>query len=337
MKNKGGGGGRRGGGGASFKFGGGGPGGGSFNFGGGFPGGGGAGGFPGGFGGFGGGGGPGRPGQQQQQQDLFPKGGPVVKLGSPKFPDNTSKFVWLVIFYAPGSQSCVRAAGEVNKVAEKVKDSFKVGAVDCSKNDKEADFCMSKGIDLESLPKYAMVINGKLEFYFDDDDEEDEGPIQIPTAKTLHTFAVEHMPKSLVNNINHATQVQDRLIAKLAKKGILGAVLLLTDKYETSTLYYSLSYQYRQSFAFGESRAKNLNLAKEFGVKKYPLLVMIVSKGKGDESYNNSLDLVRYSGELKGPPITKWLDKMYTKLGGKTEKTKKEKPPKKKRTSRTEF
>ena len=64
--NAGGGGRRQGGGGIKFNFGGGG----------------GGGGFPGG-GGFGGGGG--------QPQDLFPKGGPVVRLGKPKFPDKVRR------------------------------------------------------------------------------------------------------------------------------------------------------------------------------------------------------------------------------------------------------
>lgn len=189
---------------------------------------------------------------------------------------------------------------------------------------------MDKGVDLENLPAFAMVIDGKLEFYFDDDDD-DNNP-QIPNAKSLHTFAIDHMPKSLVHNINHLKQVEERL---LSKDKFIGSVLLLTDKYETSSLYYSLAYHYRTSFVFGESRAKNLHLAKEFGVKKYPLLLVLVPKGKGDEQYSATRDFIKYSGDLKGDPIVKWLDGVEEKISGKRKKKPPQKP--KKNSRRTEF
>lgn len=226
----------------------------------------------------------------------------------------TSKHIWLVVFYGNQSPACQKAKPQVEKLAEKVKDSFKVGAVDCTSKEREAKFCVGKGVELESLPAFAMVIEGKLEFYFGDDDDDDNSQVKIPTAKALHTFAVDHMPKSLVHNVNHIQQAQERL---LSKEGYLGAVLLLTDKYETSSLYYALAYHYRRKFVFGESRAKNLLLAKEFGVKKYPMLVLIVPKGKGDESYSDTHDLVRYKGDVKRDPIVKWLDGILAKLEGK--------------------
>lgn len=241
------------------------------------------------------------------------------------------------MFYGNQSPACTKVKPQVEKLAEKVKDSFKIGAVDCTSKEREAKFCMEKGVDLEQLPAFAMVIDGKLEFYFDDDEDDDN--LQIPTAKGLHTFAVDHMPKSLVFNINHIQQAKDRL---LSKENFWGSVLLLSDKYETAPLYYSLAYHYRHEFVFGESRAKNLNLGKEFGVKKYPLLLAIVPKGKGEESYSETHDLIRYtSGELKGDPIIKWLDRVVEKLGGKTKKkpstSQKPSAQKKRSRQRTEF
>lgn len=293
-------GGAAGGGGGNFQFRGGGS---NFQF----PGG---GGFPGGAGGFGGMGGKG-----VQPQDLFPKGGPVSKLGKPKFPNKSSKHIWLVAFYSNQVPACSQAKPHVDKLAEKVKDSFKVGAVDCASNQREAAFCQEMGVAMESLPSFAMVIDGKLEFYLDDNGEAKQ---QTPTAKQLHDFALDHMPKSLVHNVNHMEQVKERL---LPKEKFLGAVLLLTDKYETSPLYYSLAYHFRNKLVFGESRAKNLKLGKEFGVKKYPMLFVLVPKGKGEERYSESHDIVRYSGGLKGEPIIKWLDKVLGKVEGKEAKT----------------
>merc|ERR1712130_881536 len=95
--------------------------------------------------------------------------------------------------------------------------------------------------------------------------------------------------------------IQDRLLQSQTNHK-QGAVLLLTDKYETSSLYASLAYQHRDAFRFGESRAKNINLAKEFGVKKYPLLMVLVPKNDGDFS------IIKYEGAVKADPITTWLN-----------------------------
>ena len=284
-------------GGGGFGGGGGFPGGG-FGGGGGFPGGGFQGGFQGGGGGFPGGGfGGGFPGnggghqRQRPPEDLFPKGlANVAKLGAPKFPNSSSKHLWLVVFYDNQNQQCQQAKPAVEKLAEKA--SFKVGAFDCGKTPRETAFCQKQGVD--NVPSFAFVVDGELAFY------EHDGP----SAKDLHDFAMGNMPQHLVLNINHPHQVEERLLTGKGDKGIL----LLTDKYETSSLYYGLAYRHRKQFAFGESRAKNLNMAKQFSVKKYPLLVALVPSGAGDEAYSETADIVRYSGEMKSERISKWID-----------------------------
>jgi curved DNA-binding protein CbpA len=277
-----------------------------FNFGGGgFPGGMG-GGFPGGgMGGFPGGGG-GRP-----AEELFPKGGDIAPLGKAKFPDSSSKFLWLAVFYDNSDQDCMAAKPNIMELAKKVKGTFKVGAVNCGRSESEAKFCVSKGIDLEKLPVFGMVVDAKVSLF------EDAGP--TPSAKALHNFAVEKMPFSFVQNINHVSQVDDRLRKTARSKRKAASVLLLTDKYETSPLYASLAYQYRSNFAFGESRAKNLGLAKEFGAKKYPLLIALVPSkdAKGPET------VIKYDGAINANALAKWLDRLEERLGIQTQKKKK--------------
>jgi curved DNA-binding protein CbpA len=311
---------------AQFFGGGGGGGGGGSRHTGGFPGGGGgfgggggggggrhtgfagAGGFP---GGGGGGGGP--------PPDLFPKNhAAVTKLGSPKFPNESSKFLWLVVFYRNdvNQPACANAKEQLESLAEKVKDGFKIGAIDCGKNAHEATFCSNQhNVGKDRVPQFGFVVNGQVIMYSSQD---------APTAKNLHQFCMDNMPKSLVQNINHVAQIQERLLDPLLdKSSLLGAVLLLTDKYETSSLYYSLAYSHRSSFVFGESRAKNLALAKEFGLKKYPLLVVLVPKGSSSsrsssygstqKSYNDQFDIIQYTGELNGKAIGKWLAQIPAK------------------------
>jgi Thioredoxin domain-containing protein len=247
-----------------------------------FGGGGGGGGFPrgrggsfnmnfdgtGGFGGggfeqmFGGGmGGGRRGGQAPPAQELFPKNAPsgIAPLGKAKFPDKSSKYLWVVIFYDNNSQECARAKPMMESFADKVKGSFKVGAVNCRRGTPDMQLCREQGIDLEYLPAFGFVVDGEIHLFPAD---------ESPTMKQLYDFAVEKTPFDLVHNINHPTMIEERLKQPSKDKRKLGSILLLTDKYETSPKYASLAYQFREHFIFGESRGKTLSMAKHFHVKK---------------------------------------------------------------------
>ena len=236
------------------------------------------------FGGAGRGGGPGRAGAP----DLFPKGkSKVARLGKPKFPNDKSKHMWMILFYSNDDDVSLQLAPVYESLAEKKNLPYKVGAVDCHKSEREAKFCNAKKI--EEVPEIAMVLDGKLNFMKD--------LMELESAKDLHTFALEHMPQKLIQNINNLVQLKERLLDKKRP-----AVFLLTDKYETGTMFYSLAYQFRNQFVFGESRAQNLQLGKEFGVKKYPHLVFF--DGKGSRHI--------YEGTVKKEQIVTWLDKLAT-------------------------
>jgi curved DNA-binding protein CbpA len=268
--------------GSTFGGGSGGFGGGGFNFGGGSGGGGGGFNFGGGFGG-----GAPQPKKPGEPDLLWNQ---VAKLGKPKFPNKKSKHLWLIMFYANDSKESRKAAQTVENLASKPSLSYKVGAVDCRKNEKEAQFCADKGIDDDDLPKLAFVVNGELTF-FDDS----------ITTKALHAFCSEHMPKQLIQNINSVSQLEERMLNSndhMTKPSIL----LLSDKYDTSSMMYSISYQFRSSLQFGESRAKNLELGKHFKVKKYPQLVAFV----GDK-------VDKYEGQVNKEAIIKWLDGIVSK------------------------
>jgi curved DNA-binding protein CbpA len=264
-------------------------------------------------GGFGGGSGFGGFGGQQQQQgapELFPKEGKVVRLGKPKFPDKSSKYIWFVVFYSNDSPASQQAKPQVDALAEK--SAFKVGSVDCGR---DAQFCVQQGVDVQDLPRFACVVDGKVHFM------ENIDHTSIPSARAMHEFVVNLIPNK-VQNVNHVVQIHERLLANSNKP----AVLLLTEKYETSSLYMNLAHQYRSSCTFGESRAKNVIMAKEFHVQKYPLLLMIFpnkkSKIKGGEKWGDSHTIVKYSGKMTQEDISAWLDSM---LGITTSNTKKKK------------
>ena len=237
-------------------------------------------------------------GHHQQQQpkrepELFVKGeSNVARLGKPKFPNENSKNMWLIMFFHNDEAKSRNAAQTLERLAEKSHSPYKVGAVDCSASEQQAQFCESQGV--AKYPQFVMVQDGGMETL----------PVKSSvSAKKLHEKCMNHMPHQLIQNVNNLPQLDERLLGRSIKP----AALLLTDKYETSSMYYSLVYQFRKDFTFGESRAKNLNLAKFFGVKKYPELVVFVPANVAQEEYNDEYGIIRYPGVLKKEAIVEWL------------------------------
>ena len=290
----------------------------------------------GGFGGF----------QQQRQSrkpspppDLFPKGqSHVAKLGKPKFPDKNSKHMWFVMFYDSNDrQESANVGGKFESLAKQSTLPYKVGAVDCSFSDREKQFCAQKGFD--ALPGFALVVDGKLVSY----NEYDSRSPSTFSPKAFHAFCMENMPKQYVQNINSVSQVQERLLfpKNVQLKEGIPSVLLLTDKYETSSMFYSLTYYFRKDFVMGESRAKNLKLSQTFHVKKYPALIAFLPSGssgsvRGAERYSDTHDMVRYDGPIQKEKILQWLTKIKTGVEKAKVKTG-SKPAGRRSTRHTEF
>mmetsp|Transcript_20421 Transcript_20421/g.33624 ORF Transcript_20421/g.33624 Transcript_20421/m.33624 type:complete len:491 (+) Transcript_20421:73-1545(+) len=289
--------------------------------------GGGAGGFPGmggfeqmfqGMGGMGGGGMGGQQGQRRQQQQqaapIFKKDDPsgVVPLGKAKFPDARAKHAWLLLFYDKDNQQdattqkFVSLAKQLSEVVlKKAKNNkngmvFKVGAIDCS--GEAMKFCQKKLGKNNALPSFATVLNGSVNAVNDAE--------VMKNAKSLHDHTTDSLIKieGLIVNVNSLQHVKSRILASSPTPGHPSiAILLLTDKYETSSLYASLAYRHRLDgfAAFGESRAKNLELAKKFQVKKYPQLIALIG---------NEDKVERYESEaMDGESLSKWLGKLSSK------------------------
>ena len=250
-----------------------------FGGGGGF-GGGGFGGMGGGFGGMGGGmgghqGGP--------PQDLYPKGSAVSRLRTGKFPDSTSKHMWLIEFYVPGCPHCRNLVQKWETLAENLRGIIKVGAVNC---EVDAQLCQQQGV--RAYPTIKLAVQDKYLEY-----EGERSPKQIKR------WAYEHMPYEKIQNLLRGGSVDEFLAGPCKSSPSKACVVLLTDKYETSPMYKSIAYQFRNKMAFGEVRGSNVQLAARFGVKKYPLLVVICN---GDEH-----TATEFAGEHTSENIAQFL------------------------------
>lgn len=277
--------------------------------------------------------------RQPQQPDLFQKGqSHVARLGKPKFPDKNSKHMWMIMFYANDNKESRQVSSKFENLASQPSLAYKVGAVDCKLSDREGKFCAGKGIDTKSgLPSFGLVVDGELIMYKDYDRNKSSSPMDF------HNFCLEHMPKQYIQNINAVSQIDERLLSPKKKKNTTTpAVLLLTDKYETSSMFYSLAYYFRTDFILGESRAKNLKLAQTFNIKKYPTLIAFVpssisgSLNAKSEKYNDKYDIFRYGGQLKKDKITSWLTKLKSSVEN-AEASYNNKRSSGRRTIRTEF
>lgn len=256
-------------------------------------------------------------GQQQKkssQPDIYPKGkSRVARLGKPKFPNKKSKNMWLIMFYANDNKESREVSKVYESLAAQSNLPYKVGAVDCRLSPREKIFCADKGIDSAKLPSFSFVIDGKLITYDDYD-------YRSSSSKSFHTFCMDNIPKKYINNINNLPQMEERILFQSASnpnpniknRSSLPAVLLVTDKYETSSMFYSIAYYFRKDFVFGESRAKNLKLSQVFAVKTYPTLIAFVplSSGRSKEKYNDKYGFIRYTGSLKKEKIITWLEKI---------------------------
>jgi len=175
-------------------------------------------------------------------------------------------------------------------------------------------------------PSFALVVNGKLIPYGDGNDSHERHRRTVPSPKTLHAFSVNNMPSNYIFNVNNAHQLEERILSSAYAKrtsspAIMPAVLLLTDKYETSSTLRALSYYFRGEFTFGESRAKNANLSRSLRVSEYPTLIAFVPLPSGltQEKYsvnngNGEWGLIRYDGSPTKNEIIAWLKKVQTAI-----------------------
>jgi len=230
--------------------------------------------------------------------ELFPKNSRsgIAPLGKAKFPDASSKYLWIVTFYVNDSQKCHDMKDDLINFEAKTKGTFKVGAINCDRSLTDKEFCKKHGVDMRNLPVFGIVVHGKLSIY-------GKGQYSKQTLKALHSFAIDKVPFDLVRMCNDPKWVKDRLHDEAKQQKKLGSILLLTDKYETSSRFASLAYRFRQQFIFGESRAKTLFMAKYYDVKTYPTLIAFIPS----KSNTGKMTEVRLENP-QAQDIGKWID-----------------------------
>lgn len=221
--------------------------------------------------------------QQQQVSDLYTSSSPIKSLSSKKFPDEKSKYIWFVQFYSPSCSHCQQFVKSFEKIATEIKDIVKFGAINCLK---ENEFCSKHNI--QSLPTFKLIINGEIINYEKELNQ-----------KTIYNFIKDNLPMKQIININKIKSLTNLIDSNKNKKSFIS--LLLTDKFETSSLYKSISNQYRNSkIIFTESKAKNNIVSSHFDVTTYPSLLIICNL-----DMNN---IIKYNDEFEMKSLSNFYD-----------------------------
>lgn len=244
--------------------------------------------------------------QQPQANPIFSAKSPVYRLSANKFPNEKSNYLWLVMFHDRKDPSA-KAASAVERLALKVhpKLNFKVGSVDCQAFH---EFCRKRVGPITDLPRFAFVVDGKMESFLDWDDDDDGGSV---SAQELYNFALQNMPKHLIRKIRSVGGLEDKLLDSIDKGSKEGAVVVLTDKNETSGLLYGLAYKYRHQIVFGEaqgSKTKLINRFSPMGIISSNDKLPIVHAWTRKEKETGSCMSHTYTGLMKGEAITQWLE-----------------------------
>jgi len=205
--------------------------------------------------------------RQQQRPPLYSNHDGIVPLSSSKFPNSSSKYIWLVQFYSGQNHETLSFKDKFIKLANRLKmDGIKTGSVNC---DVEKDLCSKNQI--KKFPTHKLV-HGKGSTEFDPSTTEEK----ILTSKGLFQFVEDKIPGHVLN-IRHKQQAEELISSLVSSKKYVSnvALILFTQKFETSLFLKNLAYVLDGKIAVGEVRGGNDKVSLEFGVRQYPTLLAV--------------------------------------------------------------
>jgi len=203
--------------------------------------------------------------QQQQQQprrdSLYSKADGVHPLNAARYPDSSSKYVWLVQFYKPDNAICLNFKDKYIKLAKDLANvGIKSGAVNCAT---DIETCARHAIKRQ--PAFKLIFNGITTSYSTSNDREELN------AKTIMKFLDENL-NATISNLRLQTQI-DHFVSntcldpKLAK--FQAGLIRFTPKFQSNLLSRSISIMFKSKVPVGEVRGSNEALLQYFNLFEY--------------------------------------------------------------------
>lgn len=257
-----------------------------------------------------------KPKHREDKSELFPKNDPsgVIPLGASKFPDEDSKYIWLIMFYENNLTVCADTKPHYETFIAKHFGVVKAGAFDCRRSADNTRLCLKLKVKQMGLPSYGMVVNGKFSLL------KRETHIMDPSTKfdDVEKFIMDKLPYDLIRSITTAAYLSS-LQTSAIRGNKIGAIMYITDSEATpSPLITSLFYQYRKHFTFGSNHSNSITSWErkyknvEKYNKQYPIIIAYIPKEAGTKSKREFEEI--FANESKNPQkIAEWMDSLIKK------------------------
>ncbi|KAJ1924462.1 hypothetical protein IWQ60_005177 [Tieghemiomyces parasiticus] len=207
-----------------------------------------------------------------------------------------TEFPVMVEFYAPWCGHCQRLAPDFNKVAKAVQGIAKVAAIDC---DEEANKALCAAYEIKGFPTLKLF---PWQSYPDKKNPKRRNKLPLEyqggrSAKEIEAYLLRQVPAHIirVQTQRHASPppalgtAPAKVTGKVTPLGLADfmrheptkpKVILFNDKDRPAPLYKGLAIPFRHYLSLGwvskaDSKADKASLAKEFGVTKYPTLIVV--------------------------------------------------------------
>ncbi|KAF4124848.1 protein disulfide-isomerase A6 [Geosmithia morbida] len=221
-------------------------------------------------------------------QAMYSKSSPVLQLNTRNFDSLVTKsnHTSIVEFYAPWCGHCQNLKPAYEKAAKNLEGLAKVAAVNCD-DDSNKSLCGAHGV--QGFPTLKIFRPGK---------KQGSKPI-VEDYKGPRTAS--GITDEVVKNINnHVSRITDKEIDSfIGKEG--PKALLFTDKGTTSALLRSVAIDYLGVMHVGQIRNKEKGAVKQFGIEKFPTLVLIPEGA--------IVEPIVYDGELRKKDVMAFLSR----------------------------
>lgn len=235
---------------------------------------------------------------QQESPNLYADASKDVStLTGSKFPNKSSKYIWLIHFYSARDPLSAQLKKRIVSLASHLRtQGIKTGSLSCDQN---LPFCKSKGIaSMNALPSIQLIVGDSSFAYDPDADEMNDDystksilqfmqnfiPIQSTGTEKSASESNQDKGKAVSSNISlinirlvHQVDQFVSITCADKKLGTFGVgFVIFTSEYETPLYVKSLAYLLRSKAPVAEVRASNDAISRHFQLQSpvnYPILI----------------------------------------------------------------
>ncbi|KAK9316687.1 thioredoxin-like protein [Lipomyces starkeyi] len=206
-----------------------------------------------------------------------------------------TNYTSIVEFYAEWCGHCKNLRPQYTKAAKSLSGVAKVAAVRC---DDQTNQSLCSRYDVRGYPTLKIFRpNGK-----------------VPSNPYVEDYQGGRTAKAIVDTVlakipNKVRRLKAEEVQTWIEESNGPNVLLLHNNANTPPMYKGLAIDYAGTANFGIIRNSEKGVSKEYGVTKFPSIVVITTDEEGEHRH-------KYSGELKKEPLYEYLSSFATPVEG---------------------